>query len=30
MPRAVWRRDWYRQNFEDFPKGRTALIPGLL
>lgn len=30
VPRAVWRRDWYRQNFDDFPKGRAALVPGVL
>jgi len=30
VPRAVWRRDWYRQNFEDFPERRAALIPGVL
>ena len=30
VPRAVWRRDWYRQNFEDFPARRAALIPGVL
>ena len=30
VPRALWRRDWYRENFGDFPKGRAALVPGLL
>ena len=30
VPRAVWRRDWYRDNFDDFPKRRSALIPGVL
>ncbi len=30
VPRALWRRNWYRQNFEEFPKGRAALIPGVL
>ena len=30
VPRAVWRRDWYRQNFEDFPERRAALLPGVL
>ena len=30
LPRALWRRDWYRENFEMFPKRRAALIPGVL
>ena len=30
VPRAVWRRDWYRENSDDFPKRRAALIPGVL
>ena len=30
VPRAVWRRQWYRDNFSDFPANRRALIPGLL
>ena len=30
VPRAVWRRDWYRRSFENFPKTRAALIPGVL
>ena len=30
VPRAVWRRDWYRQNFDEFPRRRAALIPGVL
>ena len=30
VPRALWRRDWYRENFESFPHSRAALIPGLL
>ena len=30
IPRALWRRNWYRANFPDFPKNRAALIPGLL
>ena len=30
VPRALWRRSWYRANFPDFPKTRAALIPGLL
>ena len=30
VPRALWRRQWYRENFDDFPRERAALIPGLL
>lgn len=30
VPRAMWRRDWYRRNFDDFPERRAALVPGLL
>ena len=30
VPRAMWRRDWYRENFETFPNDRAALIPRLL
>ncbi len=30
VPRALWRRSWYRTKFPDFPKCRAALIPGLL
>ena len=30
VPRALWRRDWYRDNFEDFPRERAALVPGIL
>ena len=30
VPRALWRRSWYRTHFPDFPKTRAALIPGLL
>lgn len=30
IPRAMWRRNWYRENFPDFPKNRAALIPGLI
>ena len=29
-PRAVWRRNWYRENFSDYPKQRSALFPGIL
>ena len=30
VPRALWRRNWYRSQFPDFPRNRAALIPGLL
>jgi len=30
VPRAVWRRNWYRENFSNFPAHRRALFPGLL
>ena len=30
VPRALWRRDWYRENFDGYPRRRAALIPGLL
>ncbi len=30
VPRAIWRRDWYRYNFETFPAKRAALVPGVL
>ena len=30
VPRALWRRDWYQENFVDTPKKRAALIPGVL
>ena len=30
VPRAVWRRNWYRETFSDYPKDRPALFPGLL
>lgn len=30
VPRALWRRDWYRENFDAFPKDRAALIPGVI
>ena len=30
VPRAVWRRNWYRENFSDFPANRRALLPGVL
>lgn len=30
VPRAVWRRDWYREHFEDFPTNRAALMPRVI
>ncbi|MCY4014858.1 MAG: 3-oxo-5-alpha-steroid 4-dehydrogenase [Gammaproteobacteria bacterium] len=30
VPRALWRRTWYRGNFDDFPRERAALVPGIL
>ena len=30
VPRALWRRNWYREHFDDFPQRRSALFPGLL
>lgn len=30
VPRALWRRKWYRENFTDFPANRAALFPGVL
>lgn len=30
VPRALWRRDWYRESFEGYPKDRAALFPGIL
>ena len=29
-PRAIWRRNQYRESFADYPKERAALIPRLL
>ena len=29
VPRALWRRSWYRTNFPDFPRSRASLILGL-
>lgn len=29
VPRALWRRDWYRENFSGYPR-RAALFPGVL
>lgn len=30
VPRALWRRRWYWQNFPGYPQRRRAVIPGLL
>ena len=30
VPRALWRREWYRENFDGYPSGRAALVPGVL
>ena len=30
VPRALWRREWYRESFDGYPTGRAALIPGVL
>lgn len=30
VPRALWRRSWYRENFSDYPKNRAALFPRVL
>ena len=30
VPRALWRRNWYRKQFDDYPGSRRALVPGLL
>ncbi len=30
LPRAVWRRNWYREHFSDYPKERAALFPGVI
>ena len=30
VPRAIWRRNWYRASFPSFPENRATLIPGLL
>ena len=30
VPRALWRRAWYRENFDGYPPGRAALLPGVL
>ena len=30
IPRALWRHQWYRRTFPDYPPSRRAVIPGLL
>jgi len=30
VPRALWRRAWYRENFSGYPEQRAALFPGVL
>ena len=30
VPRALWRHAWYRETFENYPRKRRALFPGLL
>lgn len=30
LPRALWRRNWYRENFSDYPEQRPALFPGVI
>ena len=30
IPRALWRHRWYHQQFENYPRNRRAVIPGLL
>ncbi len=30
IPRALWRHHWYQSKFDDYPKERRALIPGVL
>jgi protein-S-isoprenylcysteine O-methyltransferase Ste14 len=30
LPRALSHHKWYRENFEHYPKGRRAVIPGIL
>ncbi len=30
VPRALWRRDWYRRKFGSFPYDRKALVPGVI
>ena len=30
VPRALWRLDWYRAHFSDFPRSRRALVPKVI
>jgi len=30
MPRALTHHRWYHEKFEDYPKDRKAILPGLL
>ena len=30
IPRALWRRRWYRERFPGYPGHRRAIVPGLL
>ena len=30
LPRAMWRHRWYQEVFDDYPRRRRAVIPGLL
>lgn len=30
VPRALWRHRWYQRTFEDYPKDRRAIVPGLI
>ena len=30
LPRAIWRRDWYRATFPGYPAKRAALVPGVI
>jgi len=30
LPRALGHHQWYRKHFEDYPKNRKAVIPGIL
>ena len=30
IPRALWRHQWYHRQFENYPRNRRAVIPGLL
>ena len=30
IPRALFTNKWFHKNFDDYPKSRKAVIPGLL